>query len=55
MADNGNSSSIVAIVAIVVIIGLGFLAFRAFGGMDAAPAGDGASINLEVPGTGDGQ
>jgi hypothetical protein len=55
MAENNNSSMIVAIVAIVVIVALGFLALRVFGGADTAtPSGDGASINLDV-GNGDGQ
>lgn len=57
MADNNNSSMIVAIVAIIVIVALGFLALRAFspaGGDAGATGGGGTTLDVDVGTTGGG-
>lgn len=48
MADNGSGgmTAIVAIVAIVLIVGIGYFLFQNYAGGDA---GDGPSINVDVP------
>ena len=49
MADESNSSMIVAIVAILVIIAIAFIAFQMFSHNTGTSTSSGTDINITVP------